>query len=367
MAIVFTACNPSLNNEVKEISEFTISITSSMNSGEVQLSNYVDSITVIPLETTDESLIARASNIVLFQDKIFISDAVAQQLIVFSNTGKHIKTFHKRGQGGGEYISLTNFFITKEYIYILDISNRIILVYNHDFQFINRIKLESPAHNLIIQDNNIWLYNIPGQTYDKDFELTCINTENQTFNLFERKYINGNNIKNITFWIGGNVFHSLNEQSFYSEQYGNKIYKLGKNSPTLYLDLDFGDYTIPETKSIFLQESVLYSADFPYVAKEFFSISSKYNIVRFCNAKGKSNHIFQNKKNGEIQFGTVKNDIIPNYRFIPIFATDNILIEPISAALLFDEDFNGILDFEPSLRNVSEEDNFVLIFYHLKE
>jgi hypothetical protein len=67
---------------------------------------YVDSVTIIPLETTDESLIRRAYDIIYQNDKVYIFDKFTQELHVFRDDGSFVFNLNKRGRGPEEYLEM---------------------------------------------------------------------------------------------------------------------------------------------------------------------------------------------------------------------------------------------------------------------
>jgi hypothetical protein len=79
-------------------------------------------------------------------------------------------------------------------------------------------------------------------------------------------------------------------------------------------------------------------------------------------------YAFQDKETKNVVTGFVKNNIIPDYKsFLPIFANNNILIEPIDIWLAHEEYFKGLANIDSSLSDRSEDDNFLLILYYLKK
>lgn len=366
IAVGITACSPQ-SKKADKLSEYSISIENPMGLKEMPLSNFVDSISTVILETTNESLMSHASNIVIYKNKIYISDVKTESIKVFTDKGEFIKSFHKQGSGPQDYVKLTDFSVDNDCIYILDMLSRAVLIYNLDLDFLERVKLTGPGLNLIATNDNIWVYNIFGHSTKDDFELFHIDKDRNKSEFFKRKYAKNQQNVDIYTWSEGNVFNTFNGNVYYSERFGSNIYNLQDDDFSLYLTVDFGEYTIPKDINPDYYESIFYSDKFPYVLKEFFFVSGKYNIIQFRNAKGTPCYAFQDKKSNKTDIGLIKNDFIPDfYRFIPIFATDNILIEPMNSALIWDEDFQGILEFNPSLKNVSDDDNFILIMYHLK-
>jgi hypothetical protein len=87
------------------------------------LSEIADDITFIPLETTDECLIAGGSSIHLHKDYFVIMDNTPQ-VFLFDRTGKFIRKTGNKGQGPGEYISAGLPVIVKDELFYYDISGK---------------------------------------------------------------------------------------------------------------------------------------------------------------------------------------------------------------------------------------------------
>lgn len=93
-----------------------------------------DSVFVVCLETADSCLIGKASKIVLYNDTIFVKDK-NRSLFMFDSNGRFIRKFGGIGQGPGEYVDLTDFFVDK-YIYIWDNMQNRLSIFNKDGMFL---------------------------------------------------------------------------------------------------------------------------------------------------------------------------------------------------------------------------------------
>ncbi|MCK4465010.1 MAG: 6-bladed beta-propeller [Bacteroidales bacterium] len=99
---------------------FNFDIRNSLNSPkELFLSNFVNEIQYIPLETTPSCLLSEVRYLKIFNDNIFISDNKA--LYKFNKEGNFIQQIGKVGSGPGEYGQVFWFSIIEE-------SNEIILL-----------------------------------------------------------------------------------------------------------------------------------------------------------------------------------------------------------------------------------------------
>jgi hypothetical protein len=75
---------------------------------------------IIPLETTDDCLIAHIDKIEIKNGYIYIMDQKAQSMYIFDMNGKYLNKIHKRGQGPGEYTNLSYMTVTDSSVIIID-------------------------------------------------------------------------------------------------------------------------------------------------------------------------------------------------------------------------------------------------------
>lgn len=74
---------------------------------------YFSKIELIPLETSDSSLIKSIDERIFYKGKFYICDNEQKRVLVFDRTGKFRFTIDKRGNGPGEYSDLSSFQINR--------------------------------------------------------------------------------------------------------------------------------------------------------------------------------------------------------------------------------------------------------------
>ena len=124
------------------------------------MSQVIGDYELIPLETTDESLIGFIDKIEFYDDKIYILDRFfGSSVFVFSKEGKFLSKLSRKGRGPGEYIfPMYSAIDQRGAILVLDINLGRLLKYNiTDLSFMEEVPL--PA-----------TYNIP-ITFTLDEEL----------------------------------------------------------------------------------------------------------------------------------------------------------------------------------------------------
>ena len=95
-----------------------------------------DSVLMIPLETTDKSLIGEVSRLIYQNDLIYIADNLSNSIFVFDMAGKLKTKIHSEGNGPGEYNRLAYFTVHGKEMVVMDIDIRKLLFYDENGTFI---------------------------------------------------------------------------------------------------------------------------------------------------------------------------------------------------------------------------------------
>lgn len=117
---LFTACgggssssSSSVSSEMLVSDEGVTIIPMDAKPGDVlNLSEFAESIELIPLETTDDCLIGWMPEIIATEKYYYMISAVGydfQKLYVFDKQGKFVRQISSRGLGGGEFIEVRDF------------------------------------------------------------------------------------------------------------------------------------------------------------------------------------------------------------------------------------------------------------------
>lgn len=109
---------------------------------------YIDSIAIVPLEATDESLIANIFRMLILPDGNFIIPG--EQLLVFNPAGKYLFSLGQHGRGPEEYNGNIDFCLSQngKEIWILTFMDELVGYNIESRKFIRRIKLEKPKQDL---------------------------------------------------------------------------------------------------------------------------------------------------------------------------------------------------------------------------
>jgi hypothetical protein len=321
------------------------------------LSDFVDDMDIIRLETNENCIIGNISTVRLFQDRVYILDELSNTFFVYDTSGRFIDKLYKVGSGPDEYIQLKDFEVNNSGIYLLDLSGHKINRYDFDLKYLSNIKVQSVCSNFIAVNNDFWLYNEPS-LMPNDYQLTRID---ETGKILDSYFSRSKDVKN--FAVSSNVFQKNNDTLYFSPRYSNTVYMKTENGWIEHSKLSFREKSFPDTKDISSQDVL--QDNFPYILRRNFYISDKFIITDFIIEQERF-FSFYDKHIHNGKAGRIENNLIPDYdRFFPRWLNTNFLIECIESENIL-TDFKGLLTADESLSDLRPDDNPVLILYQLK-
>lgn len=107
--------------------------------------SFFDTCYVIKLETSYKSILASISQLEICNDTLYIYDAQTERIKVFNTSGHYLTDFAEKGNGHGEYLSISSFFIDedKHNLCIIDPLKQAIHTYTTSGKYLNSIKNKS--------------------------------------------------------------------------------------------------------------------------------------------------------------------------------------------------------------------------------
>lgn len=229
---LFFSCERNKNNGLEKIHQIPINPQEYID---LKFSDFFDTTLIVPLEVTPNSLIGEVSKVITTKDCIYVLDrTVAESLFVFDYKGRILNNFSGTGGGPGEYIRVSNFYLSKDEktIFITDHSLGKILAFDQKGNFLFEKKFVSGENfaDLIPYQNG---FLIAKPTLDDlrvklnflDQELEFIN---EPLNLVENSFIMEAGFKHQFFYPGNNGI------IYFKEVLSKNLYAISVESVEVY-------------------------------------------------------------------------------------------------------------------------------------
>lgn len=344
-------------------------ITASIDQqNEISLFDIVTKVRLIPLESSDESLIAHVTKIITDSNKIFIYDRIQNQIFIFEKNGKYLSKINQKGRGPHEYMALTDLKINpfSKQLEILDPWGKL-LTFDLNGHYIKSLKLSKDIH---AYDEFIPL--------NKDSIAFYSLSEPYTLNIFSRsssKIVNQlfKSKRKLTINSPLTSFYRFRDTVYFSRYLYDDVFTITNKGIKPSFQWFFPNYKydpdeiIPEydrnnSKDYFSVQELLPYTHINTLENDLY----RYTCISI-NSSEKYMSILHNKNmNKNIIFYKTKEGLI----FTPYILNDSIALSPIEPWRKREEYLNEqILDNEnlQILNNLTENDNPILIEYTLKK
>lgn len=219
----------------------------------MKLSEIVDSIKYIPLETNDKSLLGDIDRIIVTEDgNYLIADKeIASAVFLFTSQGQFVRQIGNRGDSPDEYLKIEDMAYYDHKVYIWDSANRKVLEYNIEGELLSTFKFEYAAYYFSC-------------TGEKEFAFFCDYAHNQ-------KLLNKGKLPNLIKYNANN--NEWDFDLFFDEQIPSQAYLLSLNNLSgnnLYSAMDDTIYQV--TSDLVKRKYVLdYKENYKKNRKEYLS------------------------------------------------------------------------------------------------
>ena len=234
--LILYGCESSSSSPERDLAENVITIDDSELDEQYKASDIFENLTLIPLETTDESLIGSINKILIIDTVIYIMDAKSKAIMLFNTKGKYITKIVRRGAGPNEYIELNDFTVlTNGDIVILDA--RRILHFKADGTPFQTHRTDFGADAIEPLNDSVFVFS-GGGLDDKDLNIWNY-VDNKTVNsFFDHDWKHA-----------GRIFKPLikyEDKVYFRRYYSSTIYKVSPEQLSVQWFIDFGKRNINE-------------------------------------------------------------------------------------------------------------------------
>jgi hypothetical protein len=214
----------------------------------IKLSEFVESIDVVPLETTEDNLIGEVGRIVFIDNKYYIKSTNGRQnakIFVFNTDGNFLFKIDHRGVGPGEYIEMKDFQILQDSL-LMTASNSDYKTNLYDLKgnFIKQLDFRYNIKEIQpLCDGKVVLYHSNLRELNMNAQTLLDTTCNVLSHFFKVDKVAE---AKLTCQINANAFSVCDEKVYFNYPFCDTIYQIAgqKYSPAYYID--FGNKKHPE-------------------------------------------------------------------------------------------------------------------------
>jgi len=325
-----------------------------------KLSDIVDSVYFLPLETHEDCLIGNIGKMLFHDSLIVILDNPFRgegKVYLFNQEGKFIRTVGIVGRGPGEYTKGTDIQLVDGNVQILENSKRI-FTYGLDGAFIGTKQLGFGAFKFAFHDGN---YHMRGGGPGTNTLFTTSKDFKEIGSYFPHQNSWLNMIHYHPFWVADDFVH-------YAKPYDNMVYSLSDGGPKPYMFVDYLD------KAISYEEVSKKGFDFelstPNYAFTNFILENKNHMMVVSNYQDRP-YITLVDKSAEKQLTyshiQIEHDLTGENRSAPIAVRDDdYFVYNVDPSSLFGETGKRDARLDDILRTANEFSNPILMMVKFK-
>lgn len=270
----------------------------------IHYSSFVDSISYISLETTDNCLIGKVKDVVIADSFIFVLNNNPSAIYIFDRSGKYLRKIDRKGEGPGEYGFAYQFSYNKHRQSISIYSTRIYKVIEYDLygNLINEFKINYFISDLYQFDNGDYFFTRVGLTDDDQaVALIC-----DSLGKVKQQLLQRNKKYSIDSEYDFEISKFDNTLNFISPQLDNKIYCFANDS--LVNTFDFSLIPQPTKENYKRKEGIWGLGSYYY--RTFYAESRDWIRLAYWSTEKDVRQVLFNKKKKTYLLGkTLKNDI----------------------------------------------------------
>ncbi|PCH68237.1 MAG: hypothetical protein COC06_09910 [Bacteroidales bacterium] len=316
---------------------------------ELDISQFYNA-TFIPLELNPNSCIGSVDKVIVHKDNIYIMDLYQTKSVYkFNLKGRFITKVGRQGKGNGEYLSLKDFNIKDDLLYLSSQYDNKIYVYKLNGEFLRVIPLNGTVGTKFSILNN------------SSFVINTADGSNKSsaFYKFNGKLLGEtSSSKDFLHWLNPLSFCYYNDTTYMYFAFNNVIYSANEQELVPVCELNFGKYNFPLERINSKKEFMSSVDNGNYYTMSYFSLSENYIFMKVFDSKQYFTLVIDNKSK-EIHKG---NNI--SFKGFPIYSTVGstlkgpVLLYGPRSQEIYNEHIMENLTFLPeNFENSSEVDN----------
>ncbi|MDR1098460.1 MAG: 6-bladed beta-propeller [Tannerella sp.] len=237
--IIYAGCNIVDNFKIAGGNYTTINARDIVpdDNSTIPLSEFVESIDIIPLEFNDSCILGEIRKIVIHNDHIFLIESRRPKTVYrFDMQGNFLNSIGVYGQGPMEILELQDFSINEEEnrIYLLDNAKHAVFCYAFDGEFIEKININQGGTRFEYFDSHFYIY-VDHPEKLRLYSLTVLNEKGHLENSYFPSRLYPIN-------IGCNSFTKTKDSLFLYKPMNDTIYTLQETELKYAYFFDFGKY-----------------------------------------------------------------------------------------------------------------------------
>lgn len=373
---VFASCvNKNAQRDKSEKYKESIKIElNPVRDNEIYLSSIIDSLTIIPLETSPDCLLGDILKIET-DDNYFIQSSSDKLVYVFNSDGKYVNTIGGIGQGREEmgspqYFTLNK--ISKEIWYTTDFSA--IKKYAYDGRFSGSEEMRVLCHDFkISEDGDLYFYTSKIHNFLDDgtvvnADLWIKNGQQDVKYLFE--YDSDIHCNGCLAFDSKLQFNELDNNVSFTKSFNDTIYYVSDKQITPAYQVDFNkSKAVQDIESMGGEDILKYLLNYPDKATYVHNVIETKQLLRFNYVMGTQLYdVFYDKDTGDYREGVLKNDVFDGKIKIMGYRDNKLIAVMNPSEINFNNKAVTYLSVSmiTSLKGLTDDDNPIILEMKIK-
>ncbi|MDH6313866.1 hypothetical protein M2137_002657 [Parabacteroides sp. PFB2-10] len=254
------------------------------------ISNIFESVKIVELETTPESLIAEITSLIIHEGNIYILDIITESVFVFDRDGNYVSKIQNVGEGPDEYLNVNNFDIdAQKRLLVLFCGNKI---QYYDLDNLSMVKQDRDsfpaAQKKYIGNDAFASYAANMQTRNNDKNLLLVKDNKIIDSSFPiEKNLTGYNLsQNYNFGMKNDMNYTWFVTPFSNEVYSINDKSINKNKKITFTSGELPTNIFSENPKEKFTEK-LFSTNYSFLIDSYYE--SKINNMVYFNFRKKEN------------------------------------------------------------------------------